>query len=64
MCTSMRCDGYGKVDARPGMSTSYYHQIYWKSFLHDHISLIFLLYFGHGLPFSLFSRLRRFSLIL
>jgi hypothetical protein len=49
------CDGYGKVDTRPGMGASYYHLIYWDSFLHDHISLLFLVYFRHGLSFlSLF----------
>jgi DnaJ-class molecular chaperone len=25
MCTCMRCDGYGKVDTRPGMGARYYH---------------------------------------
>jgi hypothetical protein len=43
------CDGYGKVDTSPGAGASYYHQIYWNSFLHDTISLLFLSSFGHGL---------------
>jgi hypothetical protein len=25
MCTCMTCDGYGKVDTRPGMGARYYH---------------------------------------
>jgi hypothetical protein len=32
------CCGDGKVDTTPGVGASYYHLIYWNSFLHDHIS--------------------------
>ena len=41
--------GYGKVDTSPGAGASYYHQIYWNSFSHDSIPLLFFLSFGHRL---------------
>jgi hypothetical protein len=35
------CYGDGSMDTTPGTGASYYHQIYWNSFLSDHISLLF-----------------------
>jgi len=35
------CCGDGKVDTRPGLGASYYHQIYWNSFSHDPPFLLF-----------------------